>query len=87
MNFLVKTTYMNLRFWLIIWITGKIDVTNLEYCNFSENVICSKVRSLEEIVDTIRENNVDDKVKDNIVHLELVTHNEILIASGVLHNF
>ena len=43
---------------------NKMDVKNLLDCP-SENDTCSKVQSLEEIVDTIEKNSVDDEVEDD----------------------
>ena len=47
----------------------------------SENDKCSKVLSLEEIVDTIGKSNVDDEVEDDTITLEPATRKETLIAS------
>nr|ABI34292.1 hypothetical protein SDM1_25t00005 [Solanum demissum] len=57
-----------------------MDVNNLlDYPGESDT--CSKVQSLEEIVDTIGKCNVDDEVEDDTIPLELVTRKETLIAS------
>ncbi|XP_015170931.1 uncharacterized protein [Solanum tuberosum] len=51
---------------------NKMDVNNLlDYPGESDT--CSEVQSLKEIVDTIRKNNVDDKVEDDSIPLEAVT--------------
>lgn len=51
-----------------------------------ENVACSEVQSLEEIVATILTS--DDEVEDDTtIPLEPVTRKEAIIASRVLHNF
>ena len=65
---------------------NKMDVNSLlDYPG--ENNTCSEVQSLEEIVATILENNVDDEVEYDTIPLEPVTRKEALIASETLHNF
>ncbi|XP_059281701.1 uncharacterized protein LOC132035439 [Lycium ferocissimum] len=54
---------------------NKMDVNSLlDYPG--ENDTCSEVQSLEEIVDTIGENNVDDEVEDDTIPLEPVKRKE-----------
>ena len=43
--------------------------------------------SLEEIVDTIIENNAEDEAEDDTVSMEVVTRKEALLASKTLQNF
>ncbi|KAH1225170.1 hypothetical protein GmHk_11G032142 [Glycine max] len=52
-----------------------------------ENEACSEVQSLEDIVDTIIENNAEDDGEDDTVSLEPVMRKEALMASNILHNF
>ena len=42
---------------------------------------------LEEIVDTIIENNAKDEAEDDTVSMEVVTRKEALLASKTLQNF
>ncbi|CAI8598374.1 unnamed protein product [Vicia faba] len=65
---------------------NKLDIDNL--MNYpGENEACSEVQSLEDIVDTIIENNAENDDEDDTVSLELVTRKESIIASNTLHNF
>ncbi|CAI8600091.1 unnamed protein product [Vicia faba] len=65
---------------------NKIYIDNL--INYpGENEACSKIQSLEDIVDTIIENNAEDDDEDDTVSLEPVTRKEALMASNTLHNF
>ena len=64
----------------------KMNVNNpLNYSDGSDT--CSYVQRLKEIVNTIRKNNVDDEVEDDIIPLEPITRKETLITSKTLHNF
>ncbi|KAH1194248.1 ARS-binding protein 1 [Glycine max] len=65
---------------------NKMDIDNL--MNYpGENEACSEVQSLEDIVSTIIENNVEDDDEDDTVSLEPVTRKKALMASNTLHNF
>ncbi|KAL5154444.1 ARS-binding protein 1 [Glycine soja] len=65
---------------------NKMDIDNL--MNYpGENEACSEVQSLEDIMSTIIENNVEDDGEDDTVSLEPVTRKEALMASNTLHNF
>ncbi|CAK8567015.1 unnamed protein product [Lathyrus sativus] len=65
---------------------NKMDIENL--MNYlGENEACSEVQSLEDIVSTIIENNVEDDDEDDTVSLELVMRKESLMPSNTLHNF
>ncbi|XP_024642354.1 tigger transposable element-derived protein 6-like [Medicago truncatula] len=65
---------------------NKMDIDNL--MNYpGENEACSEVRSLEDIVRTIIENNAEDDDEDDTVSLEPVTRKEAFMASNTLHNF
>ena len=65
---------------------NKMDFNNLlDYLGKSST--CLELQSLEEIVDTIENSDVDDEVEDDIVPLEPDTRKETLIASRTLHNF
>lgn len=46
---------------------------------------CSKVQSLEEIVDLIQKNNVNDKVEDDTIFLESIMRKKTLIVFKTLH--
>lgn len=48
------------------------------------NVTYFEVCCLEEFVYTMEENNIDDKVEDDTIPLESVTHKKALIASRTL---
>ena len=62
---------------------NKMDVNNLlDYPG--ENDTCSKVQSLEEIVDIIGKDNIDNEVEDDTILLEPVTCKEALIATRTL---
>ncbi|CAI8596408.1 unnamed protein product [Vicia faba] len=52
-----------------------------------ENEACSEDRSLEDIVDTIIENNAEDDNEDDTVSLEHVTRKEALMTLNTLPNF
>lgn len=63
---------------------NKVDVNSL--INYlGENDACSKVQSLEEILNSIFENNVEDVV--NTTPLEPITLKEALKASKTFSNF
>ena len=65
---------------------NKMDVNSLlDYPG--ENNACSEVQSLEEIANTILENDVEDDVDDETTHMEPVTRKEALNAAKTLSNF
>ena len=52
-----------------------------------ENNACWEIQTLEEIANSVLDNNVEDDVDDDETPMELVTRKEALKSSNILHKF